>query len=217
MSEVAQDLRIATLEMQLHDLLRWKQSITSLLGVAFTAFDNALSHSEKPKAPISVVTFQQAVEVAQTTISVKEIHLAPTWTPRPSPMPALAEKQPMVVGLSGPPDAVKKNTKASAETSEGPAHVKTNPVVSVSTETALVPEKASTKVAFKILDIIQRYGQNLINPELEGSTSKDQWLGRAKFAPKVELYVEAAQPIKMILPSFPWKSVNDAPKLFEGC
>ena len=121
------------------------------------------------------------------------------------------------------PDAVKKNEKpiASSVTSEAPStpiDVKPDPIAPASEETAPVPEKASTKVAFKILDIIQSYGQNLTNPGLERSPSKDQWLGWVKFAPKAELYVEADEPIKMILPSFPWKSVYNAWfQVIEGC
>ena len=200
---VAQEIRIATLEKQLHDLLRWKQSISSLLGVAFTAFDNALSHTEKSKPPVSMVKFHKAAEAIQTTISAKDISVAPTWAPGHFIMPASVEKQPRVVRLDAPPVVVKKMVKAFAETSEGPVlpiHVKPNPIAS-----------ASQDMAFKVLDIIQRYGQNLKNSELQGSTFKDQWLGRAKFAPKVEMYVEAGLPIKMILPSFPWKSVSNTP------
>lgn len=177
--------------------------MSSLLGVAFMAFDNALSHTEKSKPPVSVVKFYKAAEAIQTTISAKDIPVGPTWVPGHLIMPASVEKQPRVVRLDAPSAVVKKNVKASAETSEGPAlpsHVKPNPIASASQDTA-----------FKVLDIIQRYGQNLNNPELQGSTFKDQWLGRAKFAPKVEMYVEAGMPIKMILPSFPWKSVSNIP------
>lgn len=210
----AQEIRIAALEKQLHDLLRWKQSISSLLGVAFTAVDNALVHSEKSLSPISIVKLHKAAEAVQTITSDKEIPLAPTWMPRRLKVPALVEKQPIVVEPEVPSAVVKKNAQAFAETSEGhawPIDDKPNLITPACEETALVPEKASTKVAFKILNIIQRYGQNLKNPEPQVSASEDQWLGRAKFAPKVEFYVDAGLPIKMILPSFPWKSVIYTP------
>ena len=202
MSEVAQDVRIATLENQLHDLLTWKQSISFLLGIAFRAFDSGVGHSEIAQSPISVLKSNKVADLA------KDIPSATTWKPRRLSIPAAVGPKATVVEVNKPPMVVEEKSKVSVEIAEVPA----SPIsVKTSDETTLVPEKASTKVAFDILDIIERYGQNLGKTQSEESTTtKDPWLGRAKFAPKVELYVEAGLPIKMILPSFPWKSVSPA-------
>ena len=68
------------------------------------------------------------------------------------------------------------------------------------------PETDSTQTAYRILDVIQKYGQHL---EGEAKTeSSTPWAGRAMFAPKVENFVLSKRPIQLILPSFPWKSVS---------
>ncbi|KAK4095799.1 hypothetical protein N658DRAFT_511763 [Parathielavia hyrcaniae] len=64
-------------------------------------------------------------------------------------------------------------------------------------------------VAHKILDVLQSYGRHT---ESDGG-DKHKWLGRDKFFPRVERFVRAQQPVKMILPSFPWKSVNRIDKV----
>ncbi|KAF5878166.1 putative transferase family protein [Botrytis fragariae] len=77
-----------------------------------------------------------------------------------------------------------------------PAPVHT-PDLSTSTET--LPRK--------ILRIIQSYGQN--EPDPTGSP----WLGMVKFDPIVQKHVADCEPIKMVLPAFPWKSVNKVDKV----
>ncbi|KAK4120749.1 hypothetical protein N657DRAFT_542630, partial [Parathielavia appendiculata] len=64
-------------------------------------------------------------------------------------------------------------------------------------------------VAHKILDVLQSYGKHT---EADGGDNH-KWLGREKFLPPVEQYVRSQQSIKMILPSFPWKSVNRVDKV----
>ncbi|KAI9890315.1 MAG: hypothetical protein M1814_004225 [Vezdaea aestivalis] len=73
----------------------------------------------------------------------------------------------------------------------------------------LVVEKESTRLSIQILDVIQRYGQHL---KTENGPA-NAWIGRSRFLPGVEAHVEANQPIKMILPSFPWKSINRVDKV----
>ncbi|KAL6796292.1 Pyoverdine/dityrosine biosynthesis domain-containing protein [Trichoderma sp. SZMC 28013] len=64
-----------------------------------------------------------------------------------------------------------------------------------------------TDITSRILTIIQGYGHNEENAEGE------QWLGRAKFVPRVQKYVDSNAPIDLILPGFPWKSVNKEEKV----
>ncbi|KAK4061987.1 uncharacterized protein Triagg1_10150 [Trichoderma aggressivum f. europaeum] len=59
----------------------------------------------------------------------------------------------------------------------------------------------------RILTIIQGYGHN------EENAQGEQWLGRAKFVPRVQKYVDGNAPIELVLPGFPWKSVNKAEKV----
>lgn len=75
------------------------------------------------------------------------------------------------------------------------------------------PETAAHHVetANRVLDIIQGYGKHLGNPQSDHD--QHNWPGRAKFAPKVLGWVEQNAPVRMILPAFPWKSVNRVEKV----
>ncbi|KAK1237340.1 hypothetical protein MKX08_002965 [Trichoderma sp. CBMAI-0020] len=70
-----------------------------------------------------------------------------------------------------------------------------------------LPKKQDTDVTSRIMTIIQGYGQNEENDE--GSP----WLGRIKFEPRVRKHVKANAPIELVLPAFPWKSVNKVEKV----
>ena len=61
-------------------------------------------------------------------------------------------------------------------------------------------------VANDILDVLERYGQHL-KTEADG-IAPDVWLGKPMFKPGVLKQVKSNLPIRMILPSFPWKSVR---------
>lgn len=64
-----------------------------------------------------------------------------------------------------------------------------------------VPERPSDLVASQILNIIQRYGNNI-------AAEGDAWPGRTKFMPMVEAFVSKCEPVLMVLPAFPFKSPN---------
>ncbi|RMZ79883.1 hypothetical protein DV736_g6676, partial [Chaetothyriales sp. CBS 134916] len=74
------------------------------------------------------------------------------------------------------------------------------------------PPKSSAShgiIARRVLDVLQAYGRHTeCNNE-----NKPNWLGREKFLPRVEQYVRNQQPVRMILPSFPWKSINRIDKV----
>lgn len=65
----------------------------------------------------------------------------------------------------------------------------------------------SARVAHGVLDVIQSYGQHVFAEPKEKS-SHNAWLGRSTFKARVEKCIVQDQPIKMILPAFPWKSVS---------
>ena len=64
-----------------------------------------------------------------------------------------------------------------------------------------------TDLTSRIMTIIQGYGQNEENQE------GDAWLGRVKFEPRVRNHVDESRPIPLVLPAFPWKSVNKVEKV----
>lgn len=74
------------------------------------------------------------------------------------------------------------------------------PALDAQLPSVAVPERAGSKIALQILDIIQRYGSNV--------AGGDPWAGKAKFVPMVEAYVAKNEPVQMVLPAFPFKSPN---------
>lgn len=67
-------------------------------------------------------------------------------------------------------------------------------------------DKPSTKLALRIVEIIQGYGQNV-------SLSDVPWAGKTKFLPIVEDHVIKNETIPMVLPAFPFKSPNRKDKV----
>ena len=214
MAETVLEKRVASLEKQLRHFVKWQQTLTSMLATSFSSVEDFFAHVE------STGNF----EVPIAGVKTAEGPLNPIATPQRSTLLEIENNTSANSGEEkvGSEQAATK-LSASFETIVTVQEISLTPVVtpetsalpaiaindivplSASSKTTVVPERASTKVAFKILDIIQSYGQNL--GDNEESRTEKQWLGRANFAPKVEQYVEAGQPIRMILPAFPWKSV----------
>ena len=69
-----------------------------------------------------------------------------------------------------------------------------------------IVEKPSTKLALRILDIIQGYGQNVVSGDVS-------WAGKTKFLPIVEEHVIKNESVPMVLPAFPFKSPNRKDKV----
>lgn len=78
--------------------------------------------------------------------------------------------------------------------------------------TTPVPVQDLDQLASDILDIIHRYGQNLPSTDAE-SDGPAVWLGKPLFMDKVKAQLSKEQAIRMILPAFPWKSVNRVDKV----
>jgi Pyoverdine/dityrosine biosynthesis protein len=80
------------------------------------------------------------------------------------------------------------------------------PATSSEQESAAAFENPSAKLALQVLNIIQRYGQNVAPHDAP-------WAGKMKFLPFVEEYVKNNKPVKMVLPAFPFKSPNRKDKV----
>ncbi|KAF2848073.1 Clavaminate synthase-like protein [Plenodomus tracheiphilus IPT5] len=66
-------------------------------------------------------------------------------------------------------------------------------------------DRPTAKLALQILNIIQRYGQNTAPSDIP-------WAGKVRFLPAVEQYVKNNDPVRMVLPAFPFKSPNRVDK-----
>ena len=86
-----------------------------------------------------------------------------------------------------------------------PRSTSTTPTSAVTKE--ISEHKPSDDTAARILTIIERYGQN------EANASGTAWLGRVRFEPIVREQVQNNEQIHMVLPAFPWKSVNKVEKV----
>lgn len=74
------------------------------------------------------------------------------------------------------------------------------------------PVQDLDRLASDILDIIHRYGQNL--PSNDGNNDGTvTWLGKSLFMERVKTQITENKAIRMILPAFPWKSVNKVDKV----
>ena len=219
--------RIALLESQLSALLKWQKHIDSVMNLAVSATNGGLSKTashaetiEEPKPMSRSARNKLARKQAEDQKAMLEISpavlkgapLTPAATPprqvSPSPEKQSAKKSKQTKqGSATPPIQQDTTSQAKEEAVTLPvAKVLSPPVIPL-----IAPRKETTAMAFKILDIIQHYGQNNTDPN--ETLDDNAWLGRAKFAPNVEGQVEAGQPIKMILPSFPWKSINRVDKV----
>ncbi|KDN61691.1 putative pyoverdine/dityrosine biosynthesis protein [Colletotrichum sublineola] len=70
-------------------------------------------------------------------------------------------------------------------------------------------DQTTEQVAHKVLDILEVFGRHII-PE---GQENHEWLGRTMFHPRVEEYVKKGESVKMIIPAFPWKSINRTDKV----
>ena len=72
----------------------------------------------------------------------------------------------------------------------------------------VIVDDVLTKVAYDILNVIGKYGQHLHSSSESGES--EGWLGKGTFVQRVRSQVEKNEPIRMILPAFPWKSVSSS-------
>lgn len=115
-------------------------------------------------------------------------------------------------GAASPAFSPNSPRSSSSVTSEDlPQLVSSQTLEQLAAPTSNLPKKTVSKkdepLPVRILNIIETYGHN--EPSAEGTT----WLGRGKFESIVRNSVEANIPIEMVLPAFPWKSVNRVEKV----
>ncbi|KHN94903.1 Pyoverdine biosynthesis [Metarhizium album ARSEF 1941] len=67
------------------------------------------------------------------------------------------------------------------------------------------------QLASAILDVLQRYGQHQSSSGVAANSG--QWLGKSLFMDKVRAQIEKSQAVRLIMPAFPWKSVNKLDKV----
>ncbi|KAF2724383.1 hypothetical protein K431DRAFT_310319 [Polychaeton citri CBS 116435] len=70
----------------------------------------------------------------------------------------------------------------------------------------------STRLADRILDVMATYSQHLITSLTDGHAGH-AWPGKFKFIERVKRQVDNNEPVKIILPAFPWKSINTVDKV----
>ncbi|KAK1570248.1 pyoverdine/dityrosine biosynthesis protein [Colletotrichum navitas] len=70
-------------------------------------------------------------------------------------------------------------------------------------------DQTTEQVAHKVLDVLEVFGRHII-PE---GQENHEWLGRKMFHPRVEEYIKKNESVKMIIPAFPWKSINRTDKV----
>ncbi|RDL33854.1 Uncharacterized protein BP5553_08222 [Venustampulla echinocandica] len=77
-------------------------------------------------------------------------------------------------------------------------------------EAKTVPHSQNLAITNHILDILESYGKNCKTAD---GREQPNWLGTEKFFDMVSKQVAANQVVKMILPAFPWKSINTVDKV----
>ena len=212
MAEKILETRIASLERQVRHFVNWQQTLTSILTSALPSADGFPAHAQSTghlAAPVAGVKIiggpltPAATPPLRSTSPVLKSDTSSDFEDDKVELKKLSAELPASFETTVTVQEIPLTPIATPKRSNSPVNEKIS--LSISSEATIVPGRASTEVAFRILDVIQSYGQNL--GDEEASKTEKQWLGRAKFAPKVEQHVEAGQPIRMILPSFPWKSV----------
>lgn len=169
--------RLAALELQLGDLMRWKDLFVSSLGLAAAVNPNLFAHGMQTALPqYAQLPVQQPsyIDIKNQNANLLSARMPPT-----------------------PPESVGDANEAK--------------IIDLPTRTPSPDaDAAQTVVAGKVLDIIQSYGKHLAN---EDSEAGEEWVGRKKFTPKVMHWVKQGVPVRMIIPAFPWKSVNRMEKV----
>ncbi|KAK8072252.1 hypothetical protein PG996_005600 [Apiospora saccharicola] len=74
-----------------------------------------------------------------------------------------------------------------------------------------LPSNDLDGLASTILDIVHGYGQHV--PRADEDAASFDWLGKSLFVDRVKAQIAKGQAIRLILPAFPWKSVNKVDKV----
>lgn len=195
--------RVFAMEQQLHRLAQQQNIIASLLGKLASAtpslsFDvakllgdwrNTVSEVEQTLPALKL----EAVEDEH----IRDVRFTPPATPNNG----------NVDGADTPPVF-----ELNIDEKEKLPVVEIREVEITPPSTPLPAAKDLDQLASDILDIIQRYGQHLAPTDGDGNHS-NVWLGKPLFMGKVRAQLEKEQAVHIILPAFPWKSVNKVDKV----
>jgi len=190
--------RVFAMEQQLHRLSQQQNLLAAFLNklvLATPSLDFDLSRMLSDWRGSASDAEQLLSGLKQdVVVSTREVELSPPATP-----PVDVADIPPVLELSA-----QKEKEATVEVRE----------VEI-TPPATPPSSAfdnHDQLASDILDIIQRYGQHL--PPADGDESHaGVWLGKPLFMGNVKTQLGQGQAIRLILPAFPWKSVNKVDKV----
>ncbi len=179
-----QEERINALEAQLQALLQWQQSFSSTTFVTIQPGKESLH----VKSSLKRVVFQNKED--GSVVSTKEVLTTPPDSPPLSTLPTTVQDVPPaeLEALDLPP------LPASPTIVQDIAEVESTPT--------------ATNIAETVLKVLQRYGKHL-NESI--ASTGEEWVGKTKFLPHVQGFIERGEPVKMILPAFPWKSVSQSP------
>ncbi|KAL9057173.1 MAG: hypothetical protein Q9162_002501 [Coniocarpon cinnabarinum] len=189
--------RLTDMECELRSLSQWKEQITSTI-FGFATQPPRVKHSgiRRRRASITVVARNQIVPEELIASDLPK-HLLSEKSEEGS-FPTYNEEPQVIVTTSAVNDPG-KDLVLNAERVALKDHTSSQDV---------------TELAENILEVIQRYGQHTTaRTDEHGSRA---WAGKALFVSKVENQVRARQPVRMILPAFPWKSVNRVDKVISS-
>lgn len=73
-------------------------------------------------------------------------------------------------------------------------------------QTTISQERSADQVSSDVLNLLEYYGRHTIG---SANSENSEWIGKAQFFDQVRSQIRRNDPIKMVLPAFPWKSVSN--------
>ncbi|KAL2158727.1 hypothetical protein VTH06DRAFT_4209 [Thermothelomyces fergusii] len=205
--------RILALEQQIHNISQQQSVIAGLLNKIVLANSSSLlwSSAGQPND-----TLKHDLVQALRAISITPPRTPPNGVETPlqfEPSSVDGSSTPVTEGkeapLSSPNTPATEPEPSDGNNSPSVPTVKDGEVHLASPTTIPRADKDIGQLASDILDIVKRYGQHLPS---EGNPS-NEWLGKPLFLGKVMSQLERGQAIHLILPAFPWKSINRVEKV----
>ncbi|KAL2167580.1 hypothetical protein VTG60DRAFT_1091 [Thermothelomyces hinnuleus] len=217
--------RILAMEQQLHKISQQQSIIASLLNRLVLANSSSLGFDMGNKLWSSTSVTRQSIDGLKQDVAqaVRAVSITPPATP-PNGVDAPPQLELYTGGSASAPAAEGNEMQLSSPNTPpsqpepndgGSASVPTTEdgEVQLASPTTLPPvNKDLDQLASDILDVVQRYGQHLPPAGSDGNSS-NEWLGKPLFMGKVKAQLERGQAIRLILPAFPWKSINRVEKV----
>ncbi|OLN87378.1 Spore wall maturation protein DIT1-like protein 4 [Colletotrichum chlorophyti] len=178
------------------------------------------SLSSELRSPLSAISPLNASDLRSPLSPLRVMRLDPVDFEVGSPIdpvdlqsPEKTLMSPMISPMSAtrsPFSALKSPLRSSSidAVMDSPEHDKAN--FAKPLPTPPLEKLTDEEVAHRILDVLEVFGKHLVSGDEEDN---HEWLGRKMFHPRVEQYVKKRESVKMIIPAFPWKSINRADKV----